>query len=103
MVRTPRTNALFGQVIKLILAVVQANYRHGEDRADDGGGRALSELQCRWIRGVGWHEGSYRRTTEAFSELVLVTQCKIVCIRAQFKIAKNIIINRKERLAYASL
>ncbi len=53
VVRTPRTNALFGQVIKLIMAVVQTNYRHGKDRADDGSRRALGELKFGWIREVG--------------------------------------------------
>ncbi len=55
-----RTNALFGQVIKLILTVVQTNYRYGKDRADDGGGRSLGDLERRWVPDVGWHEDSYR-------------------------------------------
>ena len=86
MVRTPRTNALFGQVINLILVVEQANYRHGKDRADDGNSGALGEVKWCWDRGVGWHEGSYRRNAEAFSELVLVTQCKFGCSEVQLKL-----------------
>ncbi len=62
-----RTNALFGQVIKLILTVVQTNYRYGKDRADDGGGRSLGELKLGWIREIGWHEGSYRHRWGVFS------------------------------------
>jgi len=51
------------------LAVVQENYSHREDRADDGGGRALGELQCGWGRGDGGHEGSYRRRGLVFSAM----------------------------------
>jgi hypothetical protein len=35
VVRTPRTNALFGQVIKSILAVAHADDGHGQDDTRD--------------------------------------------------------------------
>jgi len=36
VVRTPRTNALFGQVIKSILAVMHPDDGQGKDGAHDG-------------------------------------------------------------------
>jgi len=38
--RDTRTNALFGQAIKAFLALDQADYAHGQDRADDLRGAA---------------------------------------------------------------
>ena len=46
VVRTPRTNALFGQVIKSILAVVHTDDGHGQDDAHDGRWGPLWTTSC---------------------------------------------------------
>ncbi len=67
VVRTPRTNALFGQVIKSILAVMHPDDGQGKDGAHDGCGGPFWRLLEGGAWRLGGHEGSYRRSPGVFS------------------------------------
>jgi len=67
VVRTPRTNALFGQVIKSILAVMHPDDGQGKDGAHDGCWGPFWGLLGGGAWRLGWHEGSYRPGLGVFS------------------------------------